>query len=650
MPLGIKKKLLNADLLRMRIALLRGLLAALVAAPCSAHAQDLTPRTYDIGAPLLQEIYVDPIAGSDDHSGASRAQALRTVDAAWRSIPAEATLSTGYRINLLPGTYAAEDLPNYWELRRGTAEHPIILAPLDGRDTVRWNGGVNMANCSYVYFIDVRMLPNPPADVFHCELCDHILLRGNRMDGAVLGYGNGEETAHETVKFNQSQYVYIENNNLSGAGDNVIDFVAVQYGHVVGNRIHQGGDWCMYAKGGSAYLRVEGNEIYDCGTGGFTAGQGTGLQFMTSPWIHYEAYDLKIVNNVIHDTDGAALGVNGGYNILFAHNTAYRIGARSHLFEAVFGARSCDPGDGELNCATLVSSGAWGPNSVAESGDEGAPVGNRNVFLLNNIFYNPAGTQSGSQHFAVYGPRSPAAGTNLDDPQHSDVNLVIKGNLIWNGDSGMPLGVEESDQGCQNANPTCNAAQLTAENTINTLEPELAAPGSDDFRPAAGSNVLTAATYSLASFLGGDRVSTPLAPQGTLSNSLDRDYSATTRSGAQPPGAFISIDSDLNAPGESNLPDDGSSAIAPTVSRLTAVLTRKGRVVTVKVTVRADNDPTSVMAVLSVRNNTAAAGMTLKRGKYAGKVRMRAKQRKFKLAVTAVNAAGSASKRTTIKG
>jgi hypothetical protein len=42
---------------------------------------------------------------------------------------------------------------------------------------------------------------------------------------------------------------------------------------------------------------------------------------MTAPWIQYEAYDIKFVNNIIHDTDGAGIGVNGGYNILMAYNT-----------------------------------------------------------------------------------------------------------------------------------------------------------------------------------------------------------------------------------------------------------------------------------------------------------------------------------------
>ena len=63
--------------------------------------------------------------------------------------------------------------------------------------------------------------------------------------------------AHETVKVNQCQYIYIEDCDISGADDNAVDFVAVQYGHVHGNRIHNAQDWCMYTKGG-----FEGSEVW----------------------------------------------------------------------------------------------------------------------------------------------------------------------------------------------------------------------------------------------------------------------------------------------------------------------------------------------------------------------------------------------------
>jgi len=68
------------------------------------NAQTIDPRYYDIGNPVLVDIWLDPVYGNDGNDGASRSTALRTLTAAWRRIPAQTTLTEhGYRINILPG-------------------------------------------------------------------------------------------------------------------------------------------------------------------------------------------------------------------------------------------------------------------------------------------------------------------------------------------------------------------------------------------------------------------------------------------------------------------------------------------------------------------------------------------------------------------
>ena len=61
---------------------------------------------------------------------------------------------------------------------------------------------------------------------------------------------------------------------------------------------------------------------------------------MSAPWLHSEAYDMSFTNNIVYDTEGAGIGVNGGFNILMANNTLYRVGSRSHVIEVGFGSRS----------------------------------------------------------------------------------------------------------------------------------------------------------------------------------------------------------------------------------------------------------------------------------------------------------------------
>jgi len=47
------------------------------------------------------------------------------------------------------------------------------------------------------------------------------------------------------------------------------------------------------------------------------------------------------VNNYIHDTGGAGLGVWGSYNALLAYNTLVRVGSVSHTIEINFDPRGC---------------------------------------------------------------------------------------------------------------------------------------------------------------------------------------------------------------------------------------------------------------------------------------------------------------------
>lgn len=510
---------------------------------------------YDIGNPTLSDLWVDPVNGDNSRSGESRALALRTIAAAWERIPSGTLSGTGYRMQLVEGSHPSSGLPNYWDNRKGTRDFPIILNAADGPGTAEIQGNLNVYDVDYFYLIGVTI--RNAGDVFHCELCDYLLFRQVTMDG-------GTRQAHETVKINQSQYVFIEESDIFGSYENAIDFVAVQYGHILNNRIHAADDWCIYLKGGSAYFRVEGNEIYDCGTGGFTAGQGTGFEYMTSPWLHYEAYAIQFVNNLVHDTEGAGFGVNGGYNILLAYNTLYRVGSRSHGLEFVFGSRSCD-GDGPA-CAARQAAGGWGPAAVG--GDE--PIPNKNVYVYNNLLYNPPGFRSQWQHFAIYSPRTPNSGTNVPSPAVADENLRIRGNLIWNGPADLPLGIGDSE-GCLPANPTCNATQLLADNAINTAQPQLIDPANGNFRPLAGGNVYSVATFPIPDFSAWASL-TPAVPAGELANGVAVDRENTPRAASGPPGAYVGSGQPANTvtstPTLTSTPTASATHQAATQSRL----------------------------------------------------------------------------------
>ena len=227
-----------------------------------AFAADGLLPAFDIGTPTVIDIWVNPSAGNDASSGASRDQSLRSLSAAWGRVPIGGTLTTGVRINLVAGTYPESIVPNYWEARHGTLAAPVIIRAADGAGTARLPT-VNVFDCSYFY-LDGLDISSGGGDVLHFDACSHILVRNTtvRGTGVIASYA----VPQETLKVNQSQFIFIEGCDISGAWDNAVDFVAVQYGHVVGSKIHRSGDWAMYAKGGSAYLTVTGNEFYDAGT------------------------------------------------------------------------------------------------------------------------------------------------------------------------------------------------------------------------------------------------------------------------------------------------------------------------------------------------------------------------------------------------
>jgi hypothetical protein len=488
-------------------------------------AANLLPA-FDTGNPAVADVWVDPAAGSDAASGTSRGAALRTLAEAWRRVPIATPLVQGVRINLVAGDYAESAVPNYWESRHGTFAAPVIVRAADGPGTARLPA-VNVYDCRHLYFEGLDISAGG-GDVVHFEASSHVLLRDTtiRGTGDIASYASPQEA----LKVNQCQHIFIENCDISGGWDNAVDFVAVQYGHVVGSRIHRAGDWAMYAKGGSAYLTVTGNEFFDAGTGGFTAGQGTGFEFMVSPWLHYEAYGITFTNNVVHDVEGAGIGVNGGYDILMAHNTLYRVGGRSHVIEVGFGSRSCD-GDASA-CRDRLALGGWGTAVVGAE----EPIPNRNVFIVNNLVLNPDGFASRWEQFAVAGPRATGRGSNIPSPARADDAVVIRGNVIWNGPADHPLGIASA----------ALAADVAANNAINALRPVLVDPTQGDYRVAGG--VTLPAAVAIPAFTWADRPVQPAVPAGGTDTGVPYDHRGQPRSGPQVAGAFAALATDAPAP------------------------------------------------------------------------------------------------------
>jgi hypothetical protein len=69
------------------------------------------------------------------------------------------------------------------ESRYGSASAPIVIRSLSGRASVVLGGDLNVFDTRYLYLIGVTIRPSPAGDTFHCEQCQHILLRDSEFDG-----------------------------------------------------------------------------------------------------------------------------------------------------------------------------------------------------------------------------------------------------------------------------------------------------------------------------------------------------------------------------------------------------------------------------------------------------------------------------------
>jgi len=490
-----------------------------------------TRLAYTLREPAVwRDVWVDPVGGVDDGEdelrGRTRGRAFRTLAAAWRSFP-EGTQTEALRFRLLPGTHRGA----YLENRRGTEAQPILIEPADGPGTVVFRptpqgdqGSLQFVGCGHVAVQDLQIRVDG-GDAMQCEGCDFMLIRRLRLASV------RSEGQDETLKLNQSRHCYIEDCEITDAGDNCIDVVGVQHGHIVRCRIGNAADWGAYLKGGSAHWIVADNEIFGCGTGGFTAGQGSGFQFMVPPYLHYEAYDVKVFNNLVHDCEGAGLGVNGGYNILFAHNTCWRVGSRSHLFEAVHGRRGCDGGQVGL-CDPLRLAGGWGT-----TGEEGQFIPNRHVWVYNNLFVNPPGFTVGWQLLMVAGPVETPEGSNVPSPARADEDLRFRGNVFWSLPENTELGVGDPDGGC--ATGDCTPEWIRSENAVNRVAPAFVAPETGDFRPVSGSAMAAFPGVPIPTFQWSDAPTTPPVPVGLLENRIPADRAGRSRTGTAVVGALL---------------------------------------------------------------------------------------------------------------
>ena len=481
-----------------------------------------TSPSYAIGEPALRDLWIDPASGDETAAGNERSRALRTIAAAWRKIPERCT-GHGWRILLCPGRYTP-DADGHINLtgRHGTRECPILLQSADAASPVQLPP-LDVEHCSYVYVLDLKFvsskiehIPASTDNVVHFADCDHILLRRVVASGDPAPPG----LPRLAFKANQCSHLYVEDCEFSDSYAYVFAYVAVHYGHVVRSKFHRCRMAGICLKGGSAYHLVAGNEVSDANVMGIGIGEGAGFAFMVPPWIQYEAYGMKVVNNVVRDC-GGGLAVSGGYDVLMAYNTCYRVGSSRDTVVVALGGHSWvkDPANA-ARCERYHAQGGW----CLPDGEEFIP--NRNVQICNNLIFNPDGYESQHAHFGISGPMSAKPNSNVPDPIGS-TNLRIAGNVVWNGGYNKPVLDDVENMYGLAARPTYSLEELRRENQLNTLRPELINPGGGNFRPAPNGDLAGTAAVPLFDFPGDEKA--PPVPAVEADNSVPSDRDGKPR-------------------------------------------------------------------------------------------------------------------------
>ena len=177
--------------------------ASALAVPAPALAD--TDQIPSLNPPGARTLVVDIRHGADRNPGTAK-RPLRTVDAAWRRIPQAKELTRPVRILVRPGRYGARALPNYWESHWGTEQAPIVVKAAR-RGKVSF-AAVNLYDLRWVAFTGIGFKDH--FDLFHCELCQHVLLDRSRLVGS-------PKDLHENVKVNQSQHIASDGQRRSPA-------------------------------------------------------------------------------------------------------------------------------------------------------------------------------------------------------------------------------------------------------------------------------------------------------------------------------------------------------------------------------------------------------------------------------------------------
>jgi len=200
-----------------------------------------------------------------------------------------------------------------------------------------------------------------------------------------------------------------QNGATGGSG---IDMVGCHHGVIEKNYFENLGSNSIQCKGGSEWVRIEGNFFRNGGQRTLNLGGSTGLQFFRPDTAHFEAANVQVFANIIVGS-WAPIAYVGAVNVTVANNTIYQ--PENWVIRIL--QETVDP-DRFLECGdnSFVNNIVWLGDNLSTEVNVGPNTAPETFLFSNNLWFN-------ADDANWSGPNLPVVETNAilnADPLFSD--------------------------------------------------------------------------------------------------------------------------------------------------------------------------------------------------------------------------------------
>ena len=210
----------------------------------------------------------------------------------------------------------------------GTAGKPIWLISADGKGAAHVNPGKGTTTATIEAFGEDYIVISgfdvsggdrntngicvTPSGTDFSNLTHHVVIKNNIV----------HDTLEDGIKISQGDNIYVVDNTVSHAGDQGIDFVAVNNSVIARNDVtYVTGPAAIFAKGGSTHVLIADNHIAHAKVDGIVVGGWSNDKSKFRPgFTGWEAKDVIVIDNYVEDVGKRPLNILGGQDSKIVHN------------------------------------------------------------------------------------------------------------------------------------------------------------------------------------------------------------------------------------------------------------------------------------------------------------------------------------------